>query len=714
MKNFLYCLLISASLTAAPFAFAQSPEAALIAVLKSDAPQQQKADACIDLGRVGTKEAVATLAALLGDEKLAHMARYGLEPIPDPAVDAAVLAALGQLKGRTLVGVVQSIGVRRDAHAVGPLSKLLADPDGEVAAAAATSLGKIGTAPAEAALKQALGKVPAAAEGLLRCAETAQKPSQAAALYDAVRAAQVPPSVKAAATRGAILARGKAGTPLLIEQLKGEDAVLFAAALRVGIELPGKEVTQALAAELAKLPAERQGRVAAVLAERGDAAAVPALLALARGGTPEVRVSAIGALTRLGAAAAVPVLAELASYKDAEVAKAAQFALAGFSGPNVNATIIELVKNPDVKVRLIGVELIGRRRIGAAVPELLRLAAEPDPQISGAALKVLGDLGGVKELPALLGILQKAPTTEAAAEALSAVCLRQSVCAPGSLVVRKAVYGVLPAGTSADVTAKVAELVKSGQSVIEVSNNTFGDAAPNQPKKFRVDYTVNGLAKSATANEGSTLRLELGAGATPAEVSGPLHAAYAQAQGAPKLALLRLLCSFGGTQALDVVRAAAGDANAEVKEAAQRALCDWPTAEALPDLAKMVQAPPSPKLKILALRGYIRLAAAQEIAAAEKAAALKQALGWSERDEERRLVLASLGGAPSPEALALAATCLDNASLKEDAGLAAVTLAESLVKTHPAEVSGVMKKVVEVGGNEALLKRARECLGQIK
>ncbi len=64
---------------------------------------------------------MAPLAALLGDEKLAHMARYGLEPIPDPAVDDALRDALGKLKGRPLVGVIGSIGVRRDTKAVEPL-----------------------------------------------------------------------------------------------------------------------------------------------------------------------------------------------------------------------------------------------------------------------------------------------------------------------------------------------------------------------------------------------------------------------------------------------------------------------------------------------------------------------------------------------------------------------------------------------------------------
>ena len=80
MKSYACCLLLTAALTAAPFAHAQSPEAQLIAVLKSDAPQQKKGEACIDLAKIGAKESVAPLAALLGDEKLAHMARYGRTP----------------------------------------------------------------------------------------------------------------------------------------------------------------------------------------------------------------------------------------------------------------------------------------------------------------------------------------------------------------------------------------------------------------------------------------------------------------------------------------------------------------------------------------------------------------------------------------------------------------------------------------------------------
>src|ERR1039457_2562278 len=105
MRSIHPILVITLLLTfaASPFAKAAQPTtkdqvAKLTAVLKSDAPQKEKADACRELARIGTKDAVAPLAALLSDEKLSHMARYGLETIPSPAVDEALRDAAGKLR----------------------------------------------------------------------------------------------------------------------------------------------------------------------------------------------------------------------------------------------------------------------------------------------------------------------------------------------------------------------------------------------------------------------------------------------------------------------------------------------------------------------------------------------------------------------------------------------------------------------------------------
>jgi hypothetical protein len=192
-------------------------EAELLTILKkAGATGKEKADACRQLALVGTRTSVPVLAELLGDEHLDHMARYALEPIPDPSVDVVLRAALAKLKGRPLVGVIGSIGVRHDAKAVAPLAQRLGDVDPEVAQAAARALGSIGTPDAGKALMRCLagnppaGNQPAIYEGLFRCAEAlAARGSreEALAIYDALRGGKRSAQVEAGAQRAASLLR---------------------------------------------------------------------------------------------------------------------------------------------------------------------------------------------------------------------------------------------------------------------------------------------------------------------------------------------------------------------------------------------------------------------------------------------------------------------------------------------------------------------------
>jgi HEAT repeat protein len=207
---------------------AKEQETKLIAVLKSEAPQKEKSDACRELALIGTKNAVAPLADLLGDEKLSHMARYGLEPNPDPAVDEALRAALEKLKGRPLVGTIGSIGVRRDVKAVEALSKLLRNTDSTVVQATARALGLIGTAAAAKALEDNLSATPAANrrahyEGLFRSAEALTGRGQrgepiatyqALEIYERLARTDVPQQVRESASRKARVLRQEQGPRL--------------------------------------------------------------------------------------------------------------------------------------------------------------------------------------------------------------------------------------------------------------------------------------------------------------------------------------------------------------------------------------------------------------------------------------------------------------------------------------------------------------------
>jgi hypothetical protein len=174
----------------------------------------QKVKACQRLAMVGSKEAVPVLAALLPDPQLAHYARFGLVPIPDPSVDDALRDALKKLKGKLLVGVINSIGQRQDAKAVAPLAKLMYDADIEVAQAAVASLGRISGPQAAKALQDGLAKTKGAvrtavAQAGLVCAEglMAQGDRQGSfTFYDTLSRRNIPKPVRLAAMHSTISA----------------------------------------------------------------------------------------------------------------------------------------------------------------------------------------------------------------------------------------------------------------------------------------------------------------------------------------------------------------------------------------------------------------------------------------------------------------------------------------------------------------------------
>jgi len=168
----------------------------------------QKAIACKKLAFVGGKDSIAPMAALLDHPQLSCYARFGLEPNPDPAVDDVLRAALPKLSGRRKIGVMTTLGVRKDAKALDALTKLIDDSDVEVAGAAAASVGMIGGMQASRALQAALGRTKGpvfavAARACLLCAEglLASNRTRGMELYTALSAETMPKPVRLAALR---------------------------------------------------------------------------------------------------------------------------------------------------------------------------------------------------------------------------------------------------------------------------------------------------------------------------------------------------------------------------------------------------------------------------------------------------------------------------------------------------------------------------------
>ncbi len=427
-------LVTSTSWAGDKFSISTQVEAEQLAILRSDAPPAQKALACKRLAIDGSSAAVSDLAKLLGDPQLSSWARIALEAIPGAEADAALRKAADSLDGLLLAGTLNSIGVRRDAAAVVLLANRLLHNDAEVASAAAVALGRVGNAAATKALQAQLLKAPpkvrsAVAEGCILCAERLVldgKLNDAAALYDDVRKADVPKQRVLEATRGAILARQQDGLPLLLEQLRGADKVLFQMALSTAREFPGNKIDQALAAELATLSDSKAAAVIAAMADRPSTVDRSAVLAAAAKGSKPVRWAAIAALARVGDDACVDTLLNAVFDADADLSLAARATLADLPGKGVDAKIVDQLATADAKHLPQLLAVVGQRRI-AAVDSLVKSLDHTDQAVRNAALTALGETVTLTQLNILVQRVvspNKADDAPAAQDALKAASVR--------------------------------------------------------------------------------------------------------------------------------------------------------------------------------------------------------------------------------------------------------------------------------------------------
>ena len=512
------CLALFAALAADNSDAAAQKERELIRIISSDAPPQDKAVPCKQLAVYGTKEAVPALAALLPNSDLSSWARIALEAIPDPAAGEALRNALGQLRGRLLVGVINSIGFRRDPKAVGALAGKIKDSDFDTAAAAAAALGRIGGTEATAVLEQTLATADGpvrreAAWGCILCAEqlfAAGKRDAAVKLYDTVRQANVARQRVLEATRGAILARQAGGLPLLLEQLASPDKALFGIGLRTARELRGAEVTQALAEALARTAAERQPAMLALLADRADAAVLPVVSQAARRGPTPVRLAAINALEQLNLPASVGVLLDAATETDAAIAQKAKSALAKLSGKEIDADLAARLPKASGLLRQVLIELAGLRRIEAALPAVVALTADPDAGARAAAVATIGSVGTEREAGELVRLLQRAKTAgerDDLEKALLAICGRQhAACLPHLLPLARhdqaelrkvALHTLSSVGGPDALKAVRAVLEDKDEAVQDEAVRTLSTWSSTWPDDAGVAEPLLALAKSA-------------------------------------------------------------------------------------------------------------------------------------------------------------------------------------------------------------------------
>jgi len=204
---------------------------------------------------------------------------------------------------------------------------------------------------------------------------------------------------------------------MVIDALKSDDPTMQSGAIAIVRDIPGPEVTRALAQELPGLAVSGQVQLLAALADRGDALALPAVIEAGKSPDESVRVAAIKAIGQLGGPANVAMLAERAAGVKGAEQKAARESLYRLRGQEVDTAILQSVPSaaPAVKVELIGA--VGERNIAGSMETLLKAARDEDRKVRLESLKVLRVIAKGEDVPALVTLLLEAKSESDRGEA---------------------------------------------------------------------------------------------------------------------------------------------------------------------------------------------------------------------------------------------------------------------------------------------------------
>jgi HEAT repeat protein len=364
-------------------------------------------------------------------------------------------------------------------------------------------------------------------------------------------------------------------------------------------------------------------------------------------------------------------------------------------------------------------EALGERGDATARPTVLEMLKADDEAVRAAAVRALGGLGNESDVPLLAQRAGTGSEAERAASLESLIRLKAegvtaaivAAMADGDPGVRVALLDVLASRNAKEALPTVLERAGDGDASVRLA--ALG-ALRYLADETHITEVVNTLKE--TQDEADRRKAELALlvvcsrgreKCVEAIISG-----MAGTDPPTRISLMHGLARAGGTTSLETLVKCLEDDDEAVRDEAVRMLSIWPDAAVAPQLMQFAKTDENLRYHVLAIRGLARLASPQE----DKPADLKmlaEVLDLAKRPQEKRLVLGVLGGVADPEAMGLVLPVLEDASLAEEAGLAAVMIAERIQDGSKDEIRTAMEKVLESASNQDTRQRAKKAVDSL-
>ncbi len=532
--------------------------------------------------------------------------------------------------------------------------------------------------------------------------------------------------------------RDAKAVPTLASLVNSGNAMVVDAAARALGNIGNSEAAQALQQALGKVPAECKLAVYEGLARCAESFvaggknqdAIAIYEQLYKSNAPHhVRGGALrAAILARDASGGQKLLQEQLANSDYILFSAAAQASHQMGAAEVTTILTGATKALVADRQIVVIQALGVRGDKGATPALLTMAQNGEPPVRVAAIRAVVELGDGSSVPVLVQLLDDGnrEIAKAAQEGLATF--------PGP----KADDAVMQmfAGTNTDKQRMALDLM--GRRRMTSGLPALVQTANSVDSKIRTDAikmigelggseqlpTMFGLLKNVQAfQELAAVEQSLTAiclrspdsDQQARQVIGQLE----KAEPTQKASLIRVLGALGGPSALQAVCACARSDNADVRSASARALGTWKTIDAAPSLLTLAKETSNPAEKTLFVRGYLSLAGRGDVPAPDRVAMCRQAVGLIARDEEKRLLLGTLSNIELPEAMDLISPYVDDAGIRQEAVLAAVTLGEKLLKRDDAKsfadkLVPALEKAAQAASDATVANRVKTVLQQAK
>ncbi len=386
---------------------------------------------------------------------------------------------------------------------------------------------------------------------------------------------------------------------------------------------------------------------------------------------------------------------------------------------------VALMKKSAGKDRAGALFILGAIGDAKALPAVLEAMEDRDGAIRQEAMEAAAGIGGegaAKALIARLASAKERAEQQAALECLIKCKGREASAAIGAAAKDAAdaaqkgkLIEILGARRASDQMPVILTAAHSDNPALRTAAARALEAAGTEQE---VPVLIKMLKETKDGDERAAARSALaGIGIRAREaVARQLVAALDGADPEAAGALLGIMGRIGGSAAARALSAAAESHDAKVKDEAVRALANWTStdgiAQAADGLLKIAQTSQDARHQALALRKYIALARSEPWRnnAEQQLKMYGAAIKMARRAEEKRDVLGGLSEMRETRAIELAASCLNDNEIAEEAAAAVVAIAKRARDRAVPAVQAALQGVVETSKNQATLKEAQRLL----